>query len=257
MGIENLEVAVSCKQGSIVSNFTELKENILAIAEAYKDLAVTEDNIPERKKDVATLRKVVKAVEDKRKEVKKEHMKPYLAFESEIKEVEALVDDVINPINDAIKQVEDEAKLAKLEKCKELYEQQVPMEYREYIPMESVMSDKWLNKTTSEKDIIYDISEKITSLKQDLNTLESLGIPEEIKEKTYRLYKQHGLAFAVQAVSNYKELKVQAQTQVVKEQPVQEKPVENPSMVRITVYAQDAETVEQYCDAMNIAHWRA
>ena len=34
MGIENLEVAVSCKQGVITSNLADLKENILSIAHA-------------------------------------------------------------------------------------------------------------------------------------------------------------------------------------------------------------------------------
>lgn len=255
MGIENLEVAVSCQQGVITSNLAELKENVMSIAKAYEGLAVTEDNIPERKKDVATLRKVVKAIEDKRKEVKKEHMLPYTAFESEIKVVESLIDDVINPINTSIKDFEDKAKLEKLERCKKLYAEHIPEEYRLYVPLESVMKDSWLNKSTTDKDIIFDLSEKLTNVKTELSTLESLGIPEEIKEKTYGIYRQSGLAFAVKTVSDYKELKSTAITQATEKVApvVNEQAITRWYELRFE-NEEDLKTVKEYCDAMGISY---
>jgi len=255
MGIENLEVAVSCQQGVITSNLAELKENVMSIAKAYEGLAVTEDNIPERKKDVATLRKVVKAIEDKRKEVKKEHMKPYTSFEAEIKAVECKIDDVINPINESIKEFEDKAKLEKLERCKELYLGHIPESLRPYIPLESIMKDSWLNKSTTDKDIIYDLSEKLTSVKTELSTLESIGIPEEIKDKVYGVYKLSGLVSAVKTVSDYKELKSTAITQAAEKvaPAVNEQAIKQSYELRFENEA-DLKTVKEYCDAMGISY---
>lgn len=255
MSIENLEVAVSCQQGIITSNLAELEENVLAIAKAYEGLEVTEENIPERKKDVATLRKVVKAIEDKRKEVKKEHMKPYTAFEAEIKAVECKIDDVINPINDSIRVFEEKAKTEKLEKVKELYAAHIPDEYKEYIPFESVMKDSWINKSTHDKDIIYDLSEKLTAVKTELSTLESIGIPEEIKDRVYGVYKLSGLVSAVKTVSDYKELKSTAITQATEEvaPTVNEQAIKQSYELRFENEA-DLKTVKEYCDAMGISY---
>lgn len=255
MSIENLEVSVSCQQGVITSNLAELEENVLSIAKAYEGLEVTEENIPERKKDVATLRKVVKAIEDKRKEVKKEHMKPYTAFEAEIKAVECKIDDVINPINESIKEFEDKAKLEKLERCKELYLEHIPESLRPYIPLEAVMKDSWLNKSTADKDIIYDLSEKLTAVKTELSTLESIGIPEEIKDRVYSVYKLSGLVSAVKTVSDYKELKSTAITQATEKvaPAVNEQAITQSYELRFENEA-DLKTVKEYCDAMGISY---
>ena len=55
--------------------------------QVYKELEVTETNKPERKRDIATLRKMAKAVNEKKTEVRNEFMRPYTAFENNVKEL--------------------------------------------------------------------------------------------------------------------------------------------------------------------------
>ena len=65
--------------------------------EVYKSLEVTEDNKPDRK-DIATLRKVINQVNDKRIGVKKECLKPYEIFEKQATELVTIINEPIRYI---------------------------------------------------------------------------------------------------------------------------------------------------------------
>lgn len=54
-----------------ISNFDDIKENVQASMNLYKTMVFTEDTLIEAKSTVATLRKLSKCLDDKRKEVKK------------------------------------------------------------------------------------------------------------------------------------------------------------------------------------------
>ena len=80
--MNDIEVKVTQTAGVIESNFEEIKEALGLQMTAYLELEVTKDNINERKADLATLRKIYKAVDERKKEVKKGFMKPYEDFEN-------------------------------------------------------------------------------------------------------------------------------------------------------------------------------
>jgi hypothetical protein len=58
--MDELRIVVSQQQGTIITNFDEVKGALSSQMEVYKELEVTEENKAERKKDVATLRKIIK-----------------------------------------------------------------------------------------------------------------------------------------------------------------------------------------------------
>ena len=63
---------VSIKQPVIITgNFEEMKAELSNMMTAYAGLEVTEENLPERKKDVATLRKIKTAFKCARAVVRK------------------------------------------------------------------------------------------------------------------------------------------------------------------------------------------
>ena len=68
-------------------NFEELKSEITNKANDYMSLVYTPDQMKEAKKDRAALRKFIAALEDKRKEIKKQVMIPYTDFEEKEKEL--------------------------------------------------------------------------------------------------------------------------------------------------------------------------
>ena len=69
-------------------NYQELKKDIAEKTLPYKGLIVTEDAIPVAKSDLANLRKLEKAIDDRRKAVKKEFNAPYMEFEAKIKDIQ-------------------------------------------------------------------------------------------------------------------------------------------------------------------------
>lgn len=67
----DLELAVSQDLGKITANFDEIKTALAGQLEEYKDKEFTEDKKKDAKEDLASLRKLKKSVDDRRKEVKK------------------------------------------------------------------------------------------------------------------------------------------------------------------------------------------
>ena len=78
-----LELKIGAVNTSPISlNYEELKRELAAKVEPYKGLIVTEDAIPTAKADLANIRRLMKALDDRRKEVKKEqhHRREALRF---------------------------------------------------------------------------------------------------------------------------------------------------------------------------------
>ena len=71
-------------------NFEDLKTELGRSLSYYNGLVVTEDDIKSAKDDRAKLNKLREALENKRKEVKKECMAPYTDFENKVKELVGL-----------------------------------------------------------------------------------------------------------------------------------------------------------------------
>lgn len=103
-------------------NFEELKGEITAKAALYKNMVYTDETIKEAKADKATLNKFVMALEDKRKEVKKECLQPYETFEKQIKELVAIVNEPVELIDSQVKTYEEKLKAEKLEQIKAYWE---------------------------------------------------------------------------------------------------------------------------------------
>ena len=63
--MDELKIVINQELGTISTNFEEVKEALTDQMKVYEELKVSESNKPERKKDIATLRKIIKAVTEK------------------------------------------------------------------------------------------------------------------------------------------------------------------------------------------------
>ena len=86
-------------------NFEELKGQLAESLALYTGLVVTEDGIKGAKEDRAKLNKLREAMENKRKEVKRECMAPYTDFEAKVKELVGLIDQPIAAIDAQLKRL--------------------------------------------------------------------------------------------------------------------------------------------------------
>lgn len=158
---------------SIDWNFEELKTEITAKAAMYKNMVYTDASIKEAKADKAALNKFITALEDKRKEVKKQCLQPYEAFEKQMKELVAIVNEPVQLIDSQVKAYEDKQKAEKLEKIKEFWE---TTEHPEWLQCKQIFDQKWLNASVSLKKVQEAITERLIQIEADVATI--IGLPE-------------------------------------------------------------------------------
>ena len=76
-------------------NKEQIMNAVMEITKQYTGLTYTEEQMQDAKKDRATLNAMRKDISDRRIQVKKALMAPYEAFEAEVKEVVAMIDEPI------------------------------------------------------------------------------------------------------------------------------------------------------------------
>ena len=153
-------------------NFEELEAELTERLHHYNTLVVTEDSIKEAKTDLANLRKLNDAIETRRKEVKKQCMAPYNAFEARVKKLTALIAEPVAAINGQVKTFEEQEKQKKYEEIAAKYDELVPDAIKEIIPLQRILDQSWLNKTTSMKKITEAIETRVSRTNVDLALIE-------------------------------------------------------------------------------------
>ena len=156
--------------GKLVINYEELKAALSVELEKYKGLVVTENQITEAKSTRAKLNKVKAAIEDRRKELKKEYLKPYEIVEKQAKELVAMIDEASSNIANQIKEFEEKEKEAKKIEIANLW---VKLGYNK-ITVDKIWNEKWLNKTFTLSKIKEEMQAQIDDIEGDLNAIKEL-----------------------------------------------------------------------------------
>lgn len=156
--------------GKLVINYEELKTALSVELEKYKGLVVTENQITEAKSTRAKLNKVKEAIEDRRKELKKEYLKPYEIVEKQAKELVGMIDEVSSNIANQIKEFEEKEKEAKKIQIANLW---VKLGYNK-ITVDKIWNEKWLNKTFALSNIKEEMQAQIDDIEGDLNAIKEL-----------------------------------------------------------------------------------
>ena len=170
-------------------NYEELKTEIQKKANDYMNLVYIADQIKDAKKDRAKLNKFVTALEDKRKEIKKQVMQPYTAFEKQEKELIGIVNQAVANIDTQIKGYEEAVRQEKLEKVKEIYKKTIG-DLDRTVPFKKIYKDSWLNVSTTLKSITAEISEIRDKVDSDLKVINADTSPYvfEMKEEYLKAF---------------------------------------------------------------------
>lgn len=187
--MQKLNLSVQLQNGTIDANFDSIKAALAAELDTYKKMVFTEDSKKDAKDTVAYLRKFNKALDDKRKEVKKAYMAPCDAFEAKVNELKKQVDEPINFINQQIEEFERKRVEEKRALIKEIYTGIAAKhaEAAEYLPLQKIYDKRWENATTTKKAITETITERMTSVETDLATIRSME--SEYEDKGIERYK--------------------------------------------------------------------
>lgn len=154
-------------------NYEELKKELTANLEKYKDVAYSDKQLSVAKKDRAGLNNFRKAIERQRIGIKKKYLENYLSFEGEVKDILNILDPVIESINAQVVRFESVKKEKKKEAIKNYYNEIIG-DLFDLLPFERIFKDAWLNLSCSISKAEGEIFNLTVKVKADLQILEEL-----------------------------------------------------------------------------------
>jgi len=206
--MQEINLLVEQKNGSIETNFEEIKAALAAGLEEYKGMVFTAESQPKAKKTVASLRKLKNAVNDRRIEIKKKFMEPYTNFEAQVKELDKLIDEPIDFISGQIEEFERRRVEAKKAMICEIYTG-IMAEHgtvMEYLPLDRIYDSRWENSTTTQKAITEAITAHVEHVEKDLDTIRAME--SEFEDKGLAKYRATlELSDAITAMNQYQKQK--------------------------------------------------
>ena len=155
-------------------NYEEIKSYLKQQLDLYKKIVYSSDSVKDAKADKKTLTQLKKSIDDKRKEIKKEYMEPYLLLEDKVKELISLIDEPLALINNYLTEQEQKEKEEKRAVIKAFYNNEACClgEYADNLFNSPKFFDiSWLNKSTKDQKWQDDIKEKIAKATADINSI--------------------------------------------------------------------------------------
>lgn len=189
-------------------NYEEIEQDLEKNLQKYNGLTFTEDDVSECKKTIAELRKGKKAVDDYRKEKKKELSAPVVEFESKCKSLNQKFDSVINPLIEQHETFEQKRKDEKREKAQEVISELIEQhDLLEKYATQLIVEDSFLTKSKTIKFVTEELETKAQHLKMQQGKEESNK--QVIQNNIQFINAEHGVSFSESPYINlldYKEL---------------------------------------------------
>lgn len=248
--MEQIKFEVAKTIGNLDANFAELNKAVTERVKHYKGLVYSEDQITEAKADLASLRSDRKKIDDARKDVKNEFMKPYLTFEEKVKKTLGIYDSAISEIDAQVKDAEEKQRAQKYMEIDRWWDLN-GVKSISGIGLDKVWDKAYLNKTCTAKKWQADLTEKVNKIEADLKTISFLD--PEMMNFVLPIYKETlNLAEATASYERFKENQKATElarqemerkrAERAKEQPVQPKAEEvKPTIVEEPKVAETAQ----------------
>lgn len=197
-------------QGDVVFNgYETLMEQAQEVAEYIQNIIVTEDNIKDVKKVLATSNKTLKELNDRRIQIKKELMKPYDEFARQIKEIESVVDEANEVVKSKVRDLEEIEREEKREALEQIWHDKTQtLPYKYYITFDVFFKDQYLNKSFSVKKFEEELDEFIEKTQKDIEYLKTKD-PEYLTE----YLNVFNLQEALTNIDKHKEMLVQIENE--------------------------------------------
>lgn len=217
--MNELIITVNQQPGIISTNFAEIKDALATQMQVYKELEVTEENKPERKKDIATLRKMQKAVNEKKVEVKSEFMKPYTVFEENVKSLIEIISEPIGILDSQVKEFEEKQRLQKQEDIKEAFSVIIAgyPDLIDEIGLVTIYDNRWENATASMKSVREDITARLDKIHNDVALIKSM-VSEKAEEALSLFWGDLDITKAVTMINRYEAQKREIQARMEEQQ---------------------------------------
>lgn len=213
--MDEIKVLVKQEPACINFNYAEIKQKLSEQMEVYKGLEYTDDNIKDAKTDRATLNKLFKEIDDRRKEVKKEYNKPLEVFEIQVKDILTIIEEPVKIIDSKVKDYENRCRKQKKAQIVTYWNEkvvQLPEELREKA-WNHLYDSRWENATTTAKTYRDSIDNGIAGILKDIETIKSMT--SEFEQEGISIY--YTTFVLADAIGKMNQLKVQKEAILQKE----------------------------------------
>ena len=171
----------------------------LLIAEHIRNTEVTEDNLPEVKKELAAARKITDELNSRKVQIKKIILSDYTIFEGEVKELKGIIDEADGELRGKVNALEEQARDRKKEEIRQVFLKRIGQyQIGTLIPD---AFDRWwhedlANKSKSMKAVEADMVDWLEGTEKDITTLKGMD-----KEILVEYLDTMDLAAAIQTVN--------------------------------------------------------
>jgi hypothetical protein len=187
-------VVINAVPGSITENFKALKAQLDTEMEKYQGATVSKDTYRDAYKSRADLKKMIDALETKRKSVKRDYLIPYEVFESEYKVMLTSLNNTWANLDKQIKDIDQELVEEKKTSILEMINERLakePEHIERFVRSNdwAMWNKKWENKGTKFDDVVFEFETNVKGIKDDFELLSAHGI---YSPQMLERYKQDG-----------------------------------------------------------------
>lgn len=150
----------------IENNGEEVKAWLAGKMQRYETVVVTPDTVRAAKDDKAALNKLRTALEERRKEVKRDYLAPYQRFEEQYKELLALIDAPIASIDAQIRALDEQEQKEKYRQIEQHFSA-ITEAIGFPIILDRILDPKWKNKTNPLDKICQALSDRVKAICSD------------------------------------------------------------------------------------------
>ncbi|MBR4856555.1 MAG: DUF1351 domain-containing protein [Bacteroidaceae bacterium] len=159
----------------IAANFDEVKAWLHEVIAPYSKLVLSEADVPNAKADLARIRKVKTVLEDYRKSVKRDFMKPVTEFEERVKTelMPELYEGETN-LSEQINKYAEQRKAEKLAGLRAFFDDNIGT-LATYLSFEQVQNPKWGNVTYTVEQAQQEIAQAMDMCADGVDAIRGLG----------------------------------------------------------------------------------
>lgn len=160
----------------IQANLEQIKGYVQGVVAKYQNATYTDEQMKLAKADRAELRHLKDDIDTKRKQVKAAWNAPYLAFETQIKEITALIDEPVALIDGQIKDWEERRKKARYNALETVFNKWNP--FGPLLEFEKVVEAEMVKMSTTDSKATTLLTRKLEKITGEMAQLESVVDPQ-------------------------------------------------------------------------------
>lgn len=160
----------------VFKDYSKLLSEATLIAEKLNEMEVNEDNIKEQKKLLAKVNKSIKELNERRIAIKKEILEPYEMFNSQVKEIEAVIKEADTRLRNQAREIEEAERIEKKKRIHEIWDLRMQqydlakmVEFEDWIQQSHLYKSMSMNKVEDEMVIFLEAVEKDLSVIAGMN----------------------------------------------------------------------------------------